>query len=132
MRITERAHADAAAAWEQAEGRPYDRTVRGEGAGAELAAWDQALVDEGVSADKVSGTLVLDLEKAFEHVEAMHLWRWGPALRLDPCLISLMIAVFTMPRSVQCAGAIQEGAVTTYWAAVAGSIFGTRALKIVA
>ena len=44
------------------------------------AAWELLLHDEAVQEGCVSATGVLDLEKAFEHVAARHIWELAPGL----------------------------------------------------
>ena len=128
VRVAERCHADVLVEWERESRRPYDWAAAG--GGAEDAMWDQMLADEAVEENQCSATAVLDLEKAFEHVTAYGLWKYGPELGVKRQMLSFMISIFSMQRVVAFDGVVATVRSETFSAAVAGSVGGTRALKI--
>ena len=129
VRVVERCLTLAFDAWEAAQAKPYD--FAGQGGGAEEAILQQMLADEGAAKDEISATGVLDLEKTFEHVTCYRLWEFQGEAKCPVQLLAIMICIFTMGRWIVHNGVISKVTTTTVSAAVAGSLGGTRALKMV-
>eukprot|EP00959_Pyramimonas_sp_CCMP1952_P275110 5750935-Pyramimonas_sp.AAC.1 len=64
------------------------------------------LFDEGAQPGEVTGTAVLDLEKAFEHVTMYLLWAEAPKHQFRLQLLKLLISIYTAKRFVSFRGVV--------------------------
>ena len=129
VRVVERIHAEVAEAWEKQYARTYDWAMSGRSA--QDAVWQQMLHDEGKPLGQVSATVVLDMEKAFEHVSAYILWAWHQGVMFPMQLLHMMIEIYSWERVVVVGDAAATRRASTFTAIAAGSVFATRALKII-
>ena len=78
----------------------------------------------GVPHGHTSGTAVLDLEKAFEHVSMYLLWAEAPKHGFSPQLRKLLIPIYTARCFVSFRGVASQHSAVTFSAVVAGSTGG--------
>ena len=115
--------------WRLTVERPYNWATRGRAP--QDAVWRRALYDEAADADgQETGTVLVDLTKAFEMVRLDLVWKTGLRTHMHPVILSLVLESFAFARRLTADGVVTEP-VHSLSAILAGGGFATDALFVV-
>ncbi len=111
VRWWERIRAPIIHRWRLQNARPFNWAAPGRNA--ELAVWEQSLLDEAAMAREwCSASTLVDLVKAFEHIPLQVLWEKAKAHRFPLRLIVLVLEICAAPRRLVFRGAVSEATET--------------------
>ena len=103
VRLWEAARFPLVARWLRQVERDYDWARRG--GSAEKAVWKQLVEEEAMALgegpeSQAVATVLLDLVKCFEKVQLCHVWRWGMRWGFPPRVLRLMLASYSLARTI--------------------------------
>ena len=128
VRIWERARKPLVQRWARGNSRPDDWATQGRSA--EVAAWNQSVIDEAAAADGLdSATAFVDLAKAFERIRSEDVWRAGVRHGFPLHILRLALEAFAFARRLSFQGAVSDPT-STLSAVLAGGGFAQIALLL--